>query len=52
MTKIIEIHGNQAIIEKSGKFWIFEDANGKTTKCATVAKAKIAFKKFLKSDVN
>jgi len=50
-TKIIEIKGYQAIIEKNGKFWIFEDANGKITKCITIAKAKAAFKKFLKSDI-
>jgi hypothetical protein len=52
MTKIITVNGNQAIIEKQGKFWIFEDPNRKITKCATVEKAKSIFKKFLKSDIN
>ena len=47
----ITVDGNQAVIEKKGKFWIFEDPNGKTTKCATIAQAKKALKKFLKSDI-
>jgi hypothetical protein len=52
MTQIIEVEGNQAVVEKSGKFWILEDPNGKVTKCATIEKAKAVFKKFLYSDIS